>query len=79
MLDDNDIKKLIVAQKEVFVTKEEMEHLIDIVATKDEISDFRNEMNKRFDSLDQKLDKVDVIEKEVEYIRNTLSIPAFKK
>lgn len=38
MLDDRDIKKLISAQKEVFATSKEVEHLIDIVATKEELS-----------------------------------------
>jgi hypothetical protein len=40
MFDDKDIKKLIEAQKEVFVTKEEFEGLIDIVATKEDLNAF---------------------------------------
>lgn len=86
MLDDNDIEKLIKAQKEVFVTKEEMEHLIDIVATKDELNGLKGEMKQGFDKIDKhldlidrKLDKVEVIEKEVDYIKNTFDVPAIKK
>lgn len=43
---------------ENFATKTEIEHLIDIVATKDEMREFKNEMNKGFDSLDKKLSDV---------------------
>ncbi len=75
MLDDNDIKKLIEAQKEVFVTKEDLEGLIDIVATKQELGD----VGKRLDAIDGKLEKLDVTEKRVDYIENILSIPAGKK
>lgn len=55
MLDENDVKKLIEAQKkvfatkedltglkEVFATKEEFEGLIDIVATKEELENLKN-------------------------------------
>ena len=42
MLDDKDIQNLIKAQKEVFVTKEEFEGLIDIVATKEELENLKN-------------------------------------
>lgn len=38
MLTNDDIQNLIKAQKEVFVTKEEFEGLIDIVATKKDIN-----------------------------------------
>jgi len=40
MISDNDIKKLIDAQKKTFVTKEEFEGLIDIVATKEDLNAF---------------------------------------
>ncbi len=74
MLDDKDIQKLIKAQKEVFVTKEEFEGLIDIVATKEEM----REMGKDIKYIKGKIDKVDVIEKEVDYIKNIFNIPAIK-
>lgn len=77
MLDDNDIKKLIEAQKEVFVTKEEFEGLIDIVATKEQVEGLDKRLGgieKTLKVMDEKLDKVEVIEKRVDYIENTLSI-----
>ena len=90
MLDDKDVEKLIAAQKEVFVTKEEFEGLfeglIDIVATKEELkgveeklSGVEKRLGEKLDLINKKLDKVDVIEKEVEYITNTFSVPALKK
>lgn len=74
MLDDNDIKKLIEAQKEVFVTKEDLEGLIDIVSTKQEL----NEVGKRLDAIDEKINTVSATEKRVEYIENILNLPAQK-
>jgi len=60
MLDDNDIQKLIKAQKEVFVTKKEFEGLIDIVATKDDLKEFVTK--KDFDEFkDNSLSKLDRI------------------
>jgi hypothetical protein len=47
MLDSNDIQKLIKAQKEVFVTKEEFEGLIDIVATKADLENFVTKEDSR--------------------------------
>jgi len=79
MLDDKDVEKLIKAQKEVFVTKEEMEHLIDIVATKEEMKQGFDKIDNHLTLIDKKLDKVDIIEKEVDYIKNILNIPAIKK
>lgn len=72
--------------KENFSTKKEIEYLIDIVATKDELkgveeklSGVEKRLGEKLDIIDKKLDKVNSIEKEVEYIRNTFSIPAIKK
>ena len=92
MLDDNDIKKLIEAQKEIFVTKDDfkslkgnfatkqdIENLIDVIATKDELSGVEKRLSEKLDVIDKKLDKVDAIEKEVEYIKNIFNIPAMKK
>lgn len=86
MLDDKDVEKLIKAQKEVFVTKEEFEGLIDIVVTKDEVNNLGNRLDGRMgkienvlEKMDKKLDEVVQTSKEVEYIRNTLGIPALKK
>jgi hypothetical protein len=86
MLDDKDIQKLIKAQKEIFVTKEEFEGLINIVATKEELKGVEEKLSgvekrlvEKLNVIDKKMDKVDVIEKEVGYIRNTFSIPVLKK
>lgn len=108
MLDNNDIEKLIKAQKkvfatkedladlkEVFVTKEEFEGFMEIAATKDDIAEIRKEMATKDDlkatntninkiveilgKMDKKLDEVVQTSKEVEYIKNTIGIPALKK
>ncbi|OGZ79401.1 MAG: hypothetical protein A2528_03695 [Candidatus Staskawiczbacteria bacterium RIFOXYD2_FULL_37_9] len=95
MLDNNDIEKLIKAQKEVFVTKDEFKSFIEIAAKKDDIAEMRKDMatkddikgikgdvNKIVDLLgkmDGKLDEVVQTSKEVEYIKNMLAIPVLKK
>ena len=95
MLDDKDIKKLIDAQKEVFVTKEEFEGLIDIVATKEELKSLatKEELNGVKDSLDQVgkdvkeiksllIDfgmRTKTLEGEVDFIKNSLNIQPIKK
>jgi len=61
MLDDKDIQKLIKAQKEVFATKEDVENLIDIVATKEEFAEFKDEF---FDKQDEILTKLDALSQE---------------
>ena len=66
MLDDKDVEKLIKAQKEVFVTKEEFESLIDIVATKDELNAVKTDINKigeTLEKMDKKLDEVVKVKK----------------
>ena len=87
MIDDNDIKKLISAQKEVFVTKEEFEAFVDVVSTKKDLENFVTKidlnnvvekMEKRFDKIDEKLDETIGLKHRVEYIENTLNIPAMK-
>jgi len=86
MLDNNDIKKLIEAQKEVFVTKDEMEHLIDIVATKEELKGVEGKLDgvakdvKEIKSL--LIDfggRTKNLETDIGYIKNSLDIPAIKK
>jgi len=90
MLDENDIKKLIDAQKEVFVTKEEFESLIDIVATKDELNGLEGEMKQGFDKLGNDIKEVKsllidfgtrtkTLEGEVDFIKNSLNIQPIKK
>ena len=70
MLDENDIQKLIQAQKEIFVTKEYLEGLIDILATKQEVS----EIGKDVKYIKDELIGVDAIVKRVDYIENVLAI-----
>lgn len=81
--------------KETFVTKDEFEGFMEIAATKDDITEIRREMATKDDikgvkgdinkiaetlgKMGKKLDEVVQISKEVEYIRNTLGIPALKK
>ncbi|MCX6719817.1 MAG: hypothetical protein NTV36_01785 [Candidatus Staskawiczbacteria bacterium] len=83
MLDDKDIKKLIAAQKEVFVTKEEFEGFMEIAATKDE-------MKQGFDKLGADIKEVKsllidfgtrtkTLEGEVDFIKNSLNIQPIKK
>jgi len=79
MLDNNDIKKLIEAQKEVFVTKQEFENFIEIIATK---NDLKGEFAKTFEVLkkmDDKLDDVGNLKHRVDYIENVLNIQPVKK
>lgn len=89
MLDNNDIEKLIKAQKEAFKedfsTRKEIEHLIDIVATKADLEKFENKtdtnINKIINMLgkmDGKLDEVVGLKHRVEYIETTLNITALK-
>ncbi|MCX6723908.1 MAG: hypothetical protein NT155_01890 [Candidatus Staskawiczbacteria bacterium] len=61
MLNDNDIQKLIKAQREVFATKEDVENLIDIVATKEEFAEFKDEF---FDKQDEIITKLDALTQE---------------
>lgn len=110
MLEDNDIKKIIEAQKEVFATKtdidakfkgldenfatkKDVENLIDIVATKEELNELRDEvggmkkemqnlkteMKSGFASINEKLDDVISLRHRVEFIENTLNIQPAKK
>ncbi|KKQ22150.1 MAG: hypothetical protein A3G45_01095 [Candidatus Staskawiczbacteria bacterium RIFCSPLOWO2_12_FULL_37_15] len=90
MLDDKDIKKLIDAQKEVFVTKEEFEGLIDIVATKEELSGLKGEMKQGFDKIGEDAKEIKsllidfgtrtkTLEGEVDFIKNSLNIQPIKK
>ena len=70
MLDDNDIKKLIAAQKEAFVTKEEFENFMEISATKEDIKKMTDLLVK----MDNKVGEVVKLKHRVEYIENTLNI-----
>lgn len=67
MLTKKDIESLIKAQKEVFVTKEEFEGLIDIVATKDELKSGINGLEKRLGG------KIDNLGKDLKEIKTVLS------
>ena len=94
MLDDKDIQKLIKAQKEAFKedfsTRKEIEYLIDIVATKqdleklatkedlEKISTKTDKIVAMLGKMDEKLDGAVNLGNEVEYIKNTLNIPALK-
>ena len=98
MLDDNDIQKLKSAFatkedfKEDFSTKKEIEYLIDIVATKEEMNNLASRLDGRMGKMDErmggienilkkmdeKLDEVVKTSKDVEYIKNILNIPAMK-
>jgi len=92
MLDNNDIKKLIEAQKEVFTTKndlkdlkenfatkQDIENLIDIVATKQELSDVGKDVKEIKALLVDFGNRTINLENRVDYIENTLNIPAVKK
>jgi len=83
MLDEDDIKKLIDAQKEIFVTKEEFEGFMEITATKDE-------MKQGFDKLGNDIKEVKsllidfgtrtkTLVGEVDFIKNSLNIQPIKK
>lgn len=88
MFEDNDIEKLIKAQKEVFVTKEEFEGLIDIVVTKADAKSFATKddlrgiaskediqkLSKQLSSLSEDLKVNNRLETRVGYIENVLSI-----
>ena len=91
MLDDNDIKKLIEAQKEVFVTKGEFESFMEIAAKKEDLDnltakvdglaskdDIRN-LNKKLDSISEDLKKNIRMETRVADMENVLNMPALKK
>ena len=69
MLDDNDIQKLIEAQKEVFVTKEDLEGLIDIVATKQEVTAIAKDVKEIKEKLSE-----EKLAQRVDYIENVLAI-----
>jgi|GEM_PF-3311479 len=72
MLTKKDIESLIKAQKEVFVTKEEFEGLIDIVATKDELKNLATK-GELF-SLEKRLgDKIDDMGKDLSEIKTILT------
>jgi len=86
MLDNNDIQKLIKAQKEVFATKDDIENLIDIVATKDEMSKGFNKIDEnlkkvfnQLKTMDDKLDDISSVKHRVDYIENALKIQPLKK
>lgn len=88
MLEDNDIEKLIKAQKEVFVTKEEFEGLMDIVVSKEDAKSFATKddlrgiaskediqkLSKQLSSLSEDLKVNNGLETRVDYIENVLSI-----
>jgi len=94
MLDNNDIEKLIKAQKEAFVTKEEFESFMEIAATKDDIAEIKKEMATKDDikvvksdinkivnllgKMDEKLDNIGNLKHRVDYIENSLSIQPLK-
>jgi hypothetical protein len=89
MLDDNDIKKLVEAQKEIFVTKEEFEGLIDIVATKEELNGLKGEMKQGFNKIGEDVKEIKTLlidfgtrtktlEGEVDFIKNSLNIQPLK-
>ena len=69
MLDDNDIQKLIEAQKEVFVTKEDLEGSIDIVATKQEVTAIAKDVKEIKEKLSE-----EKLAQRVDYIENVLAI-----
>jgi len=86
MLDDKDIKKLIVAQKEVFATGKEVEYLIDIVATKEEMKQGFDKIDKNLKKvfevlkvMDDKLDDVSSVKHRVDYMETALNMQPIKK
>lgn len=72
MLEEKDIQKLIEAQKEIFVTKDDLEGLIEIVATKKEIEDLREEMRDGFNKL--KDQEINPLKERVRKAENALAI-----
>jgi hypothetical protein len=91
MLDENDIKKLIEAQKEVFatkkdltglkeifVTKEEFEGLIDIVATKEELNEVGKDVKEIKSLLIDFGSRTKNLEIKVDYIETVLNLPVKK-
>lgn len=71
------------ADEEITIEKlaEMIKNGFDKTATKDQFDNLEKRMitvEGKLTSMDEKLDKVDSIEKEVEYIKNTFSIPAIK-
>jgi len=79
MLDDNDIQKLVKAQKEVFVTKEEFEGLINVVATKEDLNKVGEDVKEIKSLLVDFGSRTKNLENKVDFIENTLNIPAIKK
>jgi trehalose-6-phosphate synthase len=82
MLEDKDIEKIIKSQKEAFVTKEEFENFIEIVATKEEVKSVDKKIDRVMDILvkmDGKLDEATGLKHRVEYIENILSVSVNKK
>lgn len=82
MLEDKDIEKIIKSQKEAFVTKEEFESFVEIVATKEEVKKVDKKIDRVMDILvkiDGKLDETTSLRHRVEYMENILSVPANKK
>ena len=83
MLDENDIKKLIDAQKEVFVTKEEFEGFMEITATKDEIKQGFDKLGNDIKEVKSLLidfgARTKTLEGEVDFIKNSLNIQPIKK
>ena len=74
MLTKQDIQNLIKAQKEVFVTKEEFEGLIDIVATKEEVNIIGKDVRDIKSLLIDFGGRTKKLEMRVDYIENSLSI-----
>lgn len=88
MLDEEDIQNLIKAQKEVFVTKEEFEGLIDIVVTKEDAKSFITKedlkgiaskddvqkLSKQLSSLSEELKANNRLETRMDHIENVLAI-----
>lgn len=76
-------KTLAPFMKENFATKKEIECLIDIVATKDELHKAKNEIlgeiKKRFNSVDENLKGINKLEIRVVDIENVLNMPSIKK
>ena len=85
MLDEKDIQNLIAAQKEVFVTKQEFESFMEIVATKEELAATKEEMKQGFDKVGKDIAEIKSLlidfggkavklENRVDYIENVLAI-----
>ena len=63
MFEDQDIQKLIEAQKEVFATQTELANMFSVVATRDELNELKEEVSNLLESIQALTVSVDKLAK----------------